>query len=172
MNQTTLIAVLLSIVVIAGGWFYFNNTSLPAEPEGVFCTADAMQCPDGSYVGRTGPNCEFVCPEPEAGGGILPYNSGIRGTLAMRCPFVETPGNPACRDSVEGIFVNVFRGAASERVAIIQSDAQGKFEFSLPPGNYIVGTGEIDTPICERQEVVVGPSAYTDIILSCDSGTQ
>jgi len=25
------------------------------------CTADAYQCPDGSYVGRTGPNCEFVC---------------------------------------------------------------------------------------------------------------
>jgi hypothetical protein len=29
----------------------------------VICTADAMQCPDGSYAGRTGPNCEFMCPE-------------------------------------------------------------------------------------------------------------
>lgn len=28
----------------------------------VACTADAKQCPDGSWVGRTGPNCEFVCP--------------------------------------------------------------------------------------------------------------
>lgn len=27
-----------------------------------FCTADAFQCPDGTYVGRTGPNCQFVCP--------------------------------------------------------------------------------------------------------------
>lgn len=27
------------------------------------CTADAKQCPDGSYVGRIGPNCEFAnCP--------------------------------------------------------------------------------------------------------------
>lgn len=27
------------------------------------CPADAKQCPDGSYVGRTGPNCEFApCP--------------------------------------------------------------------------------------------------------------
>lgn len=25
--------------------------------EGVICTLDAMQCPDGSWVGRTGPNC-------------------------------------------------------------------------------------------------------------------
>lgn len=27
------------------------------------CTQDAIQCPDGSFVGRTGPDCEFVCPE-------------------------------------------------------------------------------------------------------------
>lgn len=26
------------------------------------CTLDASQCPDGSYVGRSGPNCQFVCP--------------------------------------------------------------------------------------------------------------
>lgn len=27
----------------------------------IFCTQDAMQCPDGSWVGRSGPNCEFIC---------------------------------------------------------------------------------------------------------------
>src|SRR3989338_11359344 len=26
----------------------------------IFCTQEAKQCPDGSYVGRTGPNCEFT----------------------------------------------------------------------------------------------------------------
>jgi hypothetical protein len=29
---------------------------------GAVCTADAYQCPDGTWVGRTGPRCEFVCP--------------------------------------------------------------------------------------------------------------
>ena len=29
---------------------------------GVACTQEAMMCPDGSYVGRSGPRCEFVCP--------------------------------------------------------------------------------------------------------------
>lgn len=29
----------------------------------VACTMDAMQCPDGSWVGRSGPNCRFVCPD-------------------------------------------------------------------------------------------------------------
>lgn len=33
------------------------------KTEAVACTMDAMQCPDGSYVGRSGPDCEFVCPE-------------------------------------------------------------------------------------------------------------
>ena len=32
--------------------------------EPVACPADAMQCADGVFVGRTGPNCEFVCPKP------------------------------------------------------------------------------------------------------------
>jgi hypothetical protein len=32
------------------------------KEETVFCTQDAQQCPDGSWVGRTGSNCEFVCP--------------------------------------------------------------------------------------------------------------
>src|SRR6185295_18239462 len=27
---------------------------------GTVCTQEAMLCPDGSYVGRTGPNCEFA----------------------------------------------------------------------------------------------------------------
>lgn len=36
----------------------------PRDPEQpVFCTLDAKICPDGTAVGRTGPNCEFApCP--------------------------------------------------------------------------------------------------------------
>jgi hypothetical protein len=32
--------------------------------DGVLCTMDAMQCSDGSWVGRSGPDCQFVCPIP------------------------------------------------------------------------------------------------------------
>lgn len=38
------------------------STSTKLE-QPVACTMDAMMCPDGSYVGRSGPKCEFVCPE-------------------------------------------------------------------------------------------------------------
>jgi hypothetical protein len=34
----------------------------PAEA-GTMCTMDAKQCPDGSYVGRVPPSCQFApCP--------------------------------------------------------------------------------------------------------------
>lgn len=42
------------------------TTPSPAPiPGPVACTMEAKQCPDGSYVGRTGPKCEFAsCPSP------------------------------------------------------------------------------------------------------------
>ena len=45
-------------------WQLSINT--PNEPEPIACTMEAKICPDGSAVGRTGPNCEFTaCPEIE-----------------------------------------------------------------------------------------------------------
>jgi len=40
------------------------------------CTMDAMLCPDGTYVGRSGPNCEFVC----SGGNI---SGGSNGSVVV-----------------------------------------------------------------------------------------
>lgn len=34
----------------------------PPDRGEVMCSQDAKQCPDGSWVGRSGANCEFVCP--------------------------------------------------------------------------------------------------------------
>ncbi len=31
-------------------------------PQPITCAQDAYQCPNGSWVGRTWPNCQFVCP--------------------------------------------------------------------------------------------------------------
>ena len=41
------------------------TTEAPGTNEQVFCTMDAMMCPDGSYVGRVPPSCNFAaCPIP------------------------------------------------------------------------------------------------------------
>lgn len=54
-----LCAVLIAAFVLwQTGAFSSFGTNRP-----VACTMEAMQCPDGSYVGRTGPSCAFAsCP--------------------------------------------------------------------------------------------------------------
>jgi len=68
------------------------------------CTEEAMVCPDGSAVGRTGPNCTFApCPGPaKAAAGPSPAEAGEcknecgNGTceeivcMAVGCPCAET----------------------------------------------------------------------------------
>ncbi len=56
-----LVLLLAGLFVVGfGAWYLSENMK---GPEPVFCTQDAKQCLDGSYVGRTGPKCEFAsCP--------------------------------------------------------------------------------------------------------------
>jgi hypothetical protein len=40
-----------------------QNPNTPSGDDMIACTMDAKICPDGTGVGRVGPNCEFaVCP--------------------------------------------------------------------------------------------------------------
>lgn len=61
--------ILIVVIVGVAGYFVFVQkfdtqiATSPTPSDGVFCTQDAKLCPDGSYVGRTGPQCEFTpCP--------------------------------------------------------------------------------------------------------------
>ena len=64
------VIVILLVTAFAGYIIYTNwpespvnqNTN-PTSTEPVVCTMEAKLCTDGSYVGRTGPTCEFApCP--------------------------------------------------------------------------------------------------------------
>lgn len=56
----------LSFVIVLILMFSFVLTSLVKAEistesiQGTICTMDAKQCPDGSYVSRTGPKCEYA----------------------------------------------------------------------------------------------------------------
>ncbi len=41
------------------------KAEVPEIVKPVFCTQDAFQCSNGTWVGRSGPNCEFVCGDSE-----------------------------------------------------------------------------------------------------------
>lgn len=59
------VIILMAISGVIGYYFGLKNTSWEPSPESrsksndVICTLDAKICPDGSSVGRVGPNCEF-----------------------------------------------------------------------------------------------------------------
>jgi len=57
----------INIALIALLTFGAGVVSAETNDGMVVCTADAMVCPDGTSVGRTGPNCEFVCGGTTAG---------------------------------------------------------------------------------------------------------
>jgi len=60
-----IIAALAALSLLIGGGWYVKQKGyfLPAPPGQRACTQDTKLCPDGSAVGRIGPNCEFaICP--------------------------------------------------------------------------------------------------------------
>jgi hypothetical protein len=64
-NKDPLILIGIVIIFGLGALLYINNPD-PIEykiEKPIACSADAKACPDGSYVERVGPNCEFEpCP--------------------------------------------------------------------------------------------------------------
>ena len=143
------IPIIIGIVVLVllglGGWAVWraigpqsksnlpgnpNPTSMPLptdeDPTGVACTMDAMQCPDGSFVGRTGPNCEFVCPDGDTttndttkggmtldstntsmGMGGSGTSGSLGGTTAGMNPSVPSTTNTASWDTYRNPVYNV-----------------------------------------------------------------
>lgn len=179
MSKTTIsiISIIMVAIVIAGGAYWYIQTKQSGQT-GKACTMEAKLCPDGSAVGRTGPNCEFTpCPDTTAATstekGILPYNSGIRGQVMLgpTCPVERIPPDPNCADKPYQTRVAIFR--ASDPVHAIlftNTDAGGTFSASLPPGDYTLGAGQSNLPRCDRPQVTVGPNAFVSVTISCDTG--
>lgn len=70
------------IIVIVLAWVYFAfikskpMVNQNTNDNQIVCTAEAKQCGDGSYVSRTGQNCEFTaCPEE-----LMDYTGWLAGT--------------------------------------------------------------------------------------------
>lgn len=65
MKQKYLFSILIValVVLFVGAIVYSSLNQKAILPQPKACTEEAKQCPDGSYVGRTGPDCEFEkCP--------------------------------------------------------------------------------------------------------------
>ncbi len=83
MNNSSFFWVIIIIALIAAigavaFWGDISKWYSGVTDKGVFCTQDAKLCPDGSYVGRVSPNCQFAtCPSESLKNGETGLEAGI-----------------------------------------------------------------------------------------------
>ena len=84
-----IIVLLLIIIAIFGGYVILGQAQpnqapapSPTPQAATPCTLEAKLCPDGSSVGREGPNCEFAaCPATPSAENSEPPTSSPTGSL-------------------------------------------------------------------------------------------
>lgn len=107
------IAVIFVLIAIPVATMYISGNKNPTPSNGgqngqTACTMEAKLCPDGSYVGRTGPNCEFApCPTPISSKSATPINYTCPSPGYINCQPVGTiEGEITVSDSCKTDYVN------------------------------------------------------------------
>lgn len=81
-----------------------STTVRVGSTEPIACTADAYQCPNGSWVGRSGPNCQFVCPTP---------STSDASSMPSNCQIWQTHSCSGYSRNYSGGPVSPFTGACA-----------------------------------------------------------
>lgn len=150
-------------------WSMTDSKNIKNSP--IACTQEAKLCPDGSYVGRTGANCEFTpCPQKN----ILPFDSGVEGEVLLgpTCPVMRV-GDTACADKPYATTIQIIAVGSpkSSPFATVNSDKEGAYKIMLPPGDYALQpVGGSVLPRCETKNITIIPSKIIKADLACDSG--
>lgn len=104
------------------------------------------------------------------GDGAGDGTSGIRGQALSgpQCP-VEVQGSPCPDLPFEGTVIVTETGSGEEFT--VETDSEGRFELSLEPGTYEVSiVSETSPPFAKPQTVTVEPAAFSEIVVSVDTG--
>jgi len=172
-NTTALVFILVVLILLGAGAYDLMLGGRPSFAPPQACTMEAKMCPDGSYVGRTGPLCQFAtCPALTATS-TGSKASGIRGTVILgpTCPVERMPPDPSCAEKTYKTLVSVFSASdAVHAIAITESTASGTFAFSLPSGDYTLGAGGQMLPTCAHTRVTVPAGTYAEATILCDTG--
>ena len=160
-----------AVILILAGGLYFLLVKPFSVVRSVACTTEAKQCPDGSYVGRTGPDCAFAaCPAPGQG----QSGSGIQGIVLLgpTCPVERNPPDPQCADKFYQTSLVVTTSDGTQTIKTFSSDADGKFSVQLPPGAYAIRSAPSSSmlPRCSTGTIDVGTAAYASTNIYCDTG--
>lgn len=184
----TLVSLVLLVILLAGAYVYFSRPLVVIESplstsieqvDGVYaCNDDGKLCPDGTVVGRTGPECTFsACP------GVYPASDPRatttktttavlygRTVMSPVCPVERIPPQPECEP--KGFSAQVVALDAHGTVINTQvTSSYGTFIMDLVPGRYTLHANISGTyPKCEDVVVSMASGASSSAIIACDSG--
>lgn len=122
-----LAGIVFIIVIGVGGFLYRNTFEHPAvvTPDPIACTMEAKLCPDGTSVGRSGPNCVFAaCALPNA------------EDTQIGISFVIPAGYTANADAI---------GADETLRAVFDKPAKGEVPHSIVIRRYPIEAGQTAT---------------------------
>lgn len=143
------------------------------EVRGVFTPRADPKYQDIGIITVAGITPAFATSTQVSGEGIARYDSGVRGVvqLSPTCPVERMPPDPNCAPKPYQTTVTMYRADDTAHAFVVtQSDAQGLFEATLPPGDYTIQAGESMLPRCPQESVTVVPGAFVSTTISCDTG--
>lgn len=176
--KTFLLAVLLIIIVVIGGFLYRNAIEHPAQP--IACPLDAEVCPDGTSVSRTGLSCTFpTCPPPNVSLSDVGIAFAIpAGFVAVALPDAasiaayEMPPNPSASSTADIVIRRYAIAASSTPLETIEQTAIGGAS-GMPVSatsfsSTVLGTHRFTVVSIQRFEGVVDTAYYlaraTDVL--------
>lgn len=147
---------------IAGIFSVTDSLSIEGEIDDVLyaCNGDAFICSDGSSVGRSGANCEFIpCPSPEATTAqTTTYLGGTATALAVSVSPKELISDSRCPASV----TCVWAGTVEVRATVVSSIAHGEHMFALGTpqrfGEYTITLTDVSPP--KEETATIPDSSY------------
>ena len=160
--------VVLGVVIVLIAWgviaFFIRQVETVPPLDTSSATTTSSQTGLGQGATTTGGT---------GGSGILPYDSGVRGQVLLgpTCPVERMPPDPECAGKPYATGISVYRAGAGTPFVQGKSDATGYFQFSLPPGEYVLrARGGAVMPTCSEIAVTVQASEYVSVTVSCDTG--
>ncbi len=160
MQKTFLL--ILGVVILSGAIFLIWDKEVPTvntnqNPEPVACTMEAKLCPDGSYVGRTGPKCEFTaCPTTQATTGNIVLAIGQMKKLGDLSVILNSVSNDSrCPIDVQCIQA----GTVSVTITLIDSTHTETKNIRSDQAAYIFGKNTISivnvSPVPHSQKRII-----------------
>lgn len=126
-------------------------------------------------VGLMVVGCEVLGPPPPEPGATPVPPSGIRGTVVLgpTCPIGDEPDPLEPIPCLTPYVAQLVILDADNRVAgTVTSDADGRFEITLDPGDYVVTprAGDQPFPIAQPVSVTVVAGEYVEVEINYDTG--